>query len=118
MAESAAGVLLRAPRSLHDTIKTDELASDYSHLSLHSSKGSNWNLTASTNNPRPFRQSVESFLRRRVKRILDPLIEPAQDRWRTVNAPQVVALVRASAKFERSQVVERPAGSGGDRQVA
>jgi hypothetical protein len=42
----------------------------------------------------------------------------AQARRRTVNAPHPVALVRAGAKFERGQLVERPDGSGGDRHVA
>jgi len=36
------------------------------------------------------------------------LIEAAQRRWRAVNAPQLVALVRAGARFERGQLVERP----------
>ena len=36
------------------------------------------------------------------------LIEAAQDRWRAVNAPQLVALVRAGAKFEKGVMVERP----------
>jgi hypothetical protein len=36
------------------------------------------------------------------------LIESAQDRWRAVNAPHLVALVRAGARFERGQLVERP----------
>jgi transposase-like protein len=35
------------------------------------------------------------------------LIEAAQDRWRAVNAPHLVALVRAGARFERGQLVER-----------
>jgi putative transposase len=46
------------------------------------------------------------------------LIESAQARWRAVNAPHLVALVRAGAKFERGQLVERPDESGGDQQVA
>ena len=37
------------------------------------------------------------------------LIEAAQDRWRAVNAPHLVALVRAGARFERGKLVERPA---------
>jgi putative transposase len=37
------------------------------------------------------------------------LIESAQARWRAVNAPHLVALVRAGARFERGQLVERPA---------
>jgi transposase-like protein len=37
------------------------------------------------------------------------LIEAAQHRWRAVNAPHLVALVRAGAQFERGKLVERPA---------
>ncbi len=37
------------------------------------------------------------------------LIEAAQSRWRAVNAPHLVALVRAGARFERGKLVERPA---------
>jgi len=36
------------------------------------------------------------------------LIEAAQDRWRGVNAPHLVALVRAGARFERGVLIERP----------
>src|SRR5215472_12667251 len=36
------------------------------------------------------------------------LIESAQRRWRMVNAPHLVALVRAGARFERGRLVERP----------
>lgn len=50
------------------------------------------------------------------------LIESAQARWRAVNAPQLVALVRAGATFKNGVLVERdddPAvASGGDQQVA
>ncbi|MGP0111075.1 MAG: IS256 family transposase [Acidimicrobiales bacterium] len=35
------------------------------------------------------------------------LIESAQTRWRAVNAPQLVALVRAGVKFEKGVMVER-----------
>ncbi len=35
------------------------------------------------------------------------LIEAAQQRWRAVNAPQLVALVRAGAKFHHGKLVER-----------
>jgi putative transposase len=35
------------------------------------------------------------------------LLEAAQARWRAVNAPQLVALVRAGARFERGVLVER-----------
>jgi transposase-like protein len=36
------------------------------------------------------------------------LIESAQDRWRAVNAPHLVALVRAGATFINGKLVERP----------
>jgi transposase-like protein len=35
------------------------------------------------------------------------LIEAAQARWRAVNAPQLVALVRAGATFKNGKLVER-----------
>ncbi len=38
------------------------------------------------------------------------LIEAAQQRWRAVNAPHLVALVRAGAKFEKGVLIERPKG--------
>jgi transposase-like protein len=46
------------------------------------------------------------------------LIESAQARWRAVNAPHLVALVRAGATFTNGKLVERPEESGGDQQVA
>jgi hypothetical protein len=46
------------------------------------------------------------------------LIESAQARWCAVNAPHLVALVRAGARFEKGKLVERPDESGGDQQVA
>ncbi|MFD7767618.1 IS256 family transposase [Streptomyces sp. NPDC059787] len=36
------------------------------------------------------------------------LVESAQQRWRAVNVPHLVALVRAGACFEHGQLVERP----------
>jgi putative transposase len=36
------------------------------------------------------------------------LLESAQDRWRAVNGPHLVALVRAGARFEKGVMVERP----------
>jgi hypothetical protein len=36
------------------------------------------------------------------------LIESAQARWRAVNAPHLVALVRAGATFVNGKLVERP----------
>ncbi|MET8788495.1 IS256 family transposase [Streptomyces sp. NPDC004589] len=36
------------------------------------------------------------------------LVESAQQRWRAVNAPHLVALVRAGARFERGLLAERP----------
>jgi len=46
------------------------------------------------------------------------LIESAQTRWRAVNAPHLVALVRAGATFQKGKLVERPDESGSDQQVA
>jgi len=47
------------------------------------------------------------------------LIESAQTRWRAVNAPHLVALVRAGAVFKNGKLIERPGESeGGDQQVA
>jgi hypothetical protein len=47
------------------------------------------------------------------------LIESAQTRWRAVNAPQLIALVRAGAVFKNGKLIERPDESeGGDQQVA
>ncbi len=49
------------------------------------------------------------------------LIEAAQDRWRMVNAPHLVALVRAGALFVNGKLVERPGDQdqqGGDQQAA
>ena len=46
------------------------------------------------------------------------LIESAQARWRAVNAPHLVALVRTGARFEKGVLVERPDESGGGQQVA
>jgi transposase-like protein len=37
------------------------------------------------------------------------LLQAAQDRWRAVNGPHLVALVRAGATFHKGQLVERPA---------
>jgi hypothetical protein len=36
------------------------------------------------------------------------LIQSAQDHWRMVNAPHLVALVRTGARFEHGVLVERP----------
>ena len=46
------------------------------------------------------------------------LIESAQHRWRAVNAPHLVFLVRAGARFENGKLVERPDESGGEQQAA
>jgi hypothetical protein len=37
-------------------------------------------------------------------------MQAAQDRWRAVNAPHLVALVRAGATFIDGELVERPDG--------
>jgi putative transposase len=36
------------------------------------------------------------------------LLESAQDRWRALNGPHLVALVRAGARFDKGVMVERP----------
>jgi putative transposase len=36
------------------------------------------------------------------------LLEAAQDRWRAVNGPHLVALVRSGARFDKGVMVERP----------
>lgn len=46
------------------------------------------------------------------------LIESAQRRWRAVNAPHLVALVRAGATFEKGRLVERPEESEDQQHVA
>jgi hypothetical protein len=46
------------------------------------------------------------------------LIESAQRRWRLVNAPHLVAFVRAGAEFKDGKPVERPDESGGKDQAA
>ena len=53
------------------------------------------------------------------------LLESAQDRWRAVNGPHLVALVRAGARFETGKLIERPdqtpdkeAGEGIDKVAA
>ncbi len=46
------------------------------------------------------------------------LIESAQARWRAVNAPHLVTLVRAGATFEKGKLVERPDESGSNQQAA
>jgi len=45
------------------------------------------------------------------------LLEAAEDRWRALNAPHLVALVRAGARFEAGVLVERP-DAPADRAVA
>jgi hypothetical protein len=47
------------------------------------------------------------------------LIESAQTRWRAVNEPHLVALVRAGPVFKNGKLIERPDESeGGDQPVA
>jgi len=46
------------------------------------------------------------------------LTEAAQARWRAVNAPHLVALVRAGATFVNGKLVERPDESGSEEQAA
>jgi putative transposase len=54
--------------------------------------------------------AIESAIEAAALSMVFKLIESAQARWRAVNAPHLVALVRAGARFERGQLVERPEG--------
>jgi putative transposase len=36
------------------------------------------------------------------------LLEAAEGRWRAVNGPHLVALVRAGARFDKGRLIERP----------
>ena len=46
------------------------------------------------------------------------LIEAAQGRWRAVNAPHLVPLVRAGATFCKGKLVERPTDEDAEVMVA
>jgi transposase-like protein len=46
------------------------------------------------------------------------LIASAQDRWRAVNAPHLVALVRAGATFEKGILTERPTQTTTEKEAA
>lgn len=46
------------------------------------------------------------------------LIESAQTRWRAVNAPQLVPLVRAEATFEKGKLVERDTETAREEEAA
>jgi len=45
------------------------------------------------------------------------LIQATQDRWRAVNAPGLVTLVRAGARFVNGKLPGRPDESGGGTQA-
>jgi transposase-like protein len=42
------------------------------------------------------------------------LLQAAEGRWRAVNGPHLVALVRAGAKFEKGRLIERPDHTPGE----
>jgi hypothetical protein len=46
------------------------------------------------------------------------LIEPAQDRWRAVNALHLVALVRAGATFINGKLVDCPGAADAQPDAA
>jgi putative transposase len=46
------------------------------------------------------------------------LIQAAEERWRAVNTPHLVALVRAGAVFEKGKLIERPVDSSATKRVA
>ena len=66
------------------------------------------------------RQRVSKRLGSRAVGIATPfkLIESAHARCRAVNAPHLVALVRAGATFQKGKLVERPDESARGQQVA
>jgi hypothetical protein len=69
------------------------------------------------------RRFARRILRRaaplRTSKRFPATIESAQTRWRAVNAPHLVALVRAGAVFKNGKLIERPDESEGvDQQVA
>jgi hypothetical protein len=44
-------------------------------------------------------------------------LQAAEGRWRAVNGPHLVALVRAGAKFDKGKLIERPDHTP-DKEVA
>ena len=46
------------------------------------------------------------------------LIDSAQCRWRTVNAPHLVPLVRARATFDKGKLIERAHETEGKKKAA
>ena len=36
------------------------------------------------------------------------LVDAAQDRWRKINGPELVALARAGAHFQKGKLIENP----------
>jgi transposase-like protein len=92
---------------------TDDLAE---LLAFYDFPGEHWQHLRTTN---PI-ESTFATVRHRMKVTRGPgsraaalamafkLIEAAQDRWRAVNGPQLVALVRAGATFVNGKLVERP----------
>jgi putative transposase len=46
------------------------------------------------------------------------LIEAAEARWRAMNAPHLVAVVRAGAVFEKGKLIERPVDSSTTKEAA
>jgi hypothetical protein len=43
-----------------------------------------------------------------IERPDKPVQEVAEGRWRAVNGPHLVALVRAGARFDKGVIIERP----------
>ncbi len=67
-----------------------------------------------------FRQRVTKGLGSRAAGVAMAfkVIESPHSGWRAVNAPHLVALVRASANFEKGNLVERADESGADAHAA
>ena len=66
-------------------------------------------LSACTSTPEPTQSPVGRAASRAAGLAMAfKLIESGQDRWRAVNTPHLVALVRAGATFIYGKLVERP----------
>lgn len=54
------------------------------------------------------RVTMGAGLRTAALAMVFKLVESTQQRWRAANAPHLVALVSAGARFERGHLAERP----------
>ncbi len=115
---TAPGELTQPHRSAPSGLRSadlDETSTPTSQLAFYDYPAEHW-IHLRTTNPI---ESTFATVRHRTKVTKGPgskaagiamavkLIEAAQERWRAVNAPRLVALVRAGARLERGKLVER-----------